>query len=1059
MALVLGLDLGARSVGWALLEKQGDNWTRIVRAGVRVFEAGTEGNIEQGRDQSRGATRRIARLARRQIRRRRQRARALYRELASAGLLPEVTPSPGSPLAVLIQQAINDLDEHLRQKYAQESAVSQLPYFLRARALDHRLEPHELGRVIYHLGQRRGFKSNRKAEAREKADGDPLKEQKDKSVVYREIEELKAQIQDTGARTLGEYLSRVDPAVERIRHRYTQRRMYEEEFEAIWEAQRPHHAALTRELKDRLWDILFKQRPLRATDDLVGECDWIPGEKRAPVWSMDYQRFRLLQAVNHLRVSENHSAPRPLSSEERLRLLDVLETQSKISFAQAKKILGLRKAEFTIEEGGEKNLPGNAVAAQFYEKLGQDWIRLKPEDRQALVECVAVAESDEQLLEALKQQWGLSEDQARRIVQEVSLPSGYARLSLKAIRAVMPYLEEGWDVQRARIEAGIPLHRPVELHDLLPPLADSGVAVYNPAVKRVLTEMRKVVNAIITHYGKPDEIHLETARELRKSREEREKDSKRMREHEKEREAIIRRICEEIGIPETRISRDDVRKAMLWEECNGMCPYSGRSLGGFASLFSGNSPAQIEHIIPFSRSLDNSFVNLTLAHVSENAYKGDKTPWEAYGANPEQWDRILQRVALFKGSYKKAKLNRFKMDSNAVGEFLEQFSSRALNDTRAAAVAAARYLALLFGGETVGGKLKILKITGQVTAHLRDAWDLNGLIPSIHRETRGEAADKEPKTPPLKSRDDHRHHAVDAVVVALCDQGSIHRLSEASKTAVAARRRLLAPMAPPWVGFREQLKDILKSMNISFRPDHRVTGALHKETFYTKLGQNQKGGDMVRLRVPVTSLSSKDIENIADPTVREIVRAKLEEVGGDAAKLEKNWPLLPNRNGNPVPIKKVRVNLNRAVVSVGKGRWQRWAEPSETHHIEIYEVTANGKTTWSGDVVTMRDAISRASRGELVVRRSREPNSRFLFSLAKEDMLRLQGDKSGIWVVKKIKSNTQIVLVPQHDARKEKEKDKSNGRETLNPTASGLRKYYAEKVVVLPIGDVVVCHE
>jgi len=1057
MPYVLGLDIGARSVGWALLEKEGDSFTRILRAGVRVFEAGTEGDIEQGRDESRGATRRAKRLARRQIRRRRQRARALYRELSGAGLLPPITPVPGSPMAVLIQEAINRLDCELRRKYAGERAVNQLPYLLRARALDHRLEPHELGRALYHLGQRRGFKSNRKAESGKKAMEDSSKAGEEKSLVYRGIDDLKRQIREAGARTLGEYFATLDPAEQRIRTRYTHRSMYEEEFEAIWEAQRRHHAALTRELKDRLWQILFEQRPLRDTEDLVGECAWIPGEKRAPVWSLDYQRYRVLQTVNHLRVAENRCAPRPLTHEERWRLLEELEKKPKVTIAQAKKLLGLKKAEFTIEEGGEKELPGDKVAAQFYEKLGESWSRLNPEERRALVECVATAETDEQLSETLQQQWGLSADQANKVVREVHLPSGYAPLSLKAIRAVMPYLEQGMDVQRARLAAGIPLDRPVSVHALLPPVADSRVAVFNPAVKRALTEMRKVVNAIIRRYGKPDEIHLETARELRKSREERMKESRRMRDREKEREEIIRRIRDEVGIPEEKISRDDVLKGLLWQECEGRCPYCGESLGGFASLFGGNSPAQIEHIIPFSRSLDNSFVNLTLAHVSDNAYKGDRTPREAYGSDPERWDEILQRVEVFKGSYSKAKLNRFKMDESAVGELFEQFSSRALNDTRASAVAAARYLSLLYGGETVDGKRKILKVTGQVTAYLRDVWGLNGLIPSIHREARGEAEDGQAEARPVKSRDDHRHHAVDAVVVALCNQGWIQRLSEANRGALAARRRLFAPVEPPWVGFKEQLKDILKSMNISFRPDHRVTGALHKETFYTRIGKNEKGGDVVRVRVPVTGLGSKDVEAIADPAVRAIVRAKLEEVGGNAKKLENNWPLLPNRNGKPVPIKKVRVNLNRAVVSVGKGRWQRWAEPSETHHIEIYEVTSRGKTAWSGDVVTMRDAIGRASRGEPVVRRDGGPNSRFLFSLAKEDTLRLQGEKPGIWVVKKIRANTQMMLVPQYDARKEK--DSSNGRESFSPTPGGLQKYSAEKVLVLPIGDVVRCNE
>lgn len=1057
MAFVLGLDIGARSIGWALLEKDGENWRRIVRAGVRVFEAGTEGDIESGRDESRGANRRTKRLMRRQIRRRRQRARILYRTLAQAGFLPEITPSPGSPMSVLIQQQINELDSQFRAKYAAEPAVQQLPYLLRARALDHPLEPFELGRVIYHLGQRRGFKSNRKAESRKAGAGDDSRAKEEKGKVYEGIDALRTLIEQAGARTLGEYFSRIDPAEQRIRGRYTHRSMYEAEFDAIWAAQKPHHPALTQELKDRLWTILFQQRPLQDKEEFVGECSWLPGEKRAPVWSLEFQRYRLLATLNHLRITDNRSAPRPLSPEERGTLLGLLDSTDKLTIAQAKRALGLRRtAEFTLEEGGEKHLPGNKVAAKFHAILGSRWTSLSPEKQNELVSLVAEAPTDEELESALQRHWGLDGEISRRIVREIILPSGYAMLSLRAIREVMPFLEQGMSVQEARQAAGIPLERQVPVHPMLPPLADSGVAVFNPAVKRTLTELRKVVNAIVRHYGKPDEIHIETARELRKSREERDKESKRMRDRERERERVRDQIHREVGIPLEQISREDILKGLLWLECEGNCPYCGQSLGGFASLFGGNSPAQIEHIIPFSRSLDNSFMNLTLAHVSDNAEKGNRTPWEAYGLDPERWEQILQRVATFRGGYAKAKLNRFRMDEDAVEKLIAEFHSRHLNDTRAAAVAAARYLSLLYGGEIVDGERKILKPTGQVTAYLRDVWGLNGLIPSIHREARGED-EPEDGNAIRKSRDDHRHHAVDAVAVALCDQGTIQLLSEANRGAAAARRRLFAPVAPPWVGFKEELRDVLKAMNISFRPDHRVTGTLHKETLYKYVGKNERDGDVVRVRVPVHTLSARELGQIVDPEVRAVVQAKLAEVGGDPKKLENNWPCLPNRNGAPVPIKRVRVDLNRAVVKIGAGIKQRWAEPSETHHIEIYEVTENGRTVWTGDVVSMREAIQRAARGEPVVRRNSGANAQFLFSLAKEDTVRLSGEKAGTWVVKKIRTNEQIILVPQHDARKEQ--DKSNCRVQIAPTAGGMRKYSAEKVAILPIGDVVPCHD
>ncbi len=141
------------------------------------------------------------------------------------------------------------------------------------------------------------------------------------------------------------------------------------------------------------------------------------------------------------------------------------------------------------------------------------------------------------------------------------------------------------------------------------------------------------------------------------------------------------------------------------------------------------------------------------------------------------------------------------------------------------------------------------------------------------------------------------------------------------------------------------------------------------------------------------------------------------------------------------------------MVPVGRGPWQRWAEPSETHHVEIFEVVENGKTVRRGDVVSMREAMERIRRGEPVVRRHAGPNTRFLFSLCKEDTVRLAGEKAGIWVVKKIAQKGQLTLVQQYDARPETE------RAPFSPRIGGLRQYSTEKVRILPIGDVVRCHD
>lgn len=1027
MAYILGLDLGARSLGWAAIVMEG-NSGRFLGAGVRVFEAGVEGSLETGREESRSAQRRMARLARRQTRRRRQRARQLYHALSEVGLLPAVNAAPGRPEACEIQAALNRLDGGLRSRYASSANVNQLPYLLRARALDERLEPYELGRAFYHLGQRRGFQSNRKA----KAKGDD--EERDK--VYAGIHDLETRL--AGKRTLGEYLAGLDPAQGRIRSRYTHRGMYEREFEAIFAAQQPHHPCLTPEFKDRLSEILFFQRPLQDSNELIGRCEWDPAQRRTQLWRPEYQRFRILQTANHLRVVSPDGESRRLEPDERQRLVGALELAREVGVSRAKRVIGIpANCKFSIEGGGETKFKGDGVAAQMSAQLGAVWDQADPAARTAILEGLAAAGTDEDAAELLVRHCGLSPDEAQKAAENIALPSGYASLSLASLRMVLPFLEQGLSVQEARQAAGFALTRTTPVHDLLPPLSDkavreAGIEVRNPAVARALTEMRKVVNAVVRRWGKPDEIHIEMARELKKTQEQRRKDVKTNRDRENERDRARRMIETEAGM--ARIGRKEIELALLYEECGGHCPYTGKPLGGLASILGGQAAVQVEHIIPRSISLDDSFSNLTLATVEANREKGNRTPWEAYGAEEQRFEGIIERVKTFRGAYARRKLERFQMKQTGKDELLEEFSSRQLNDTRYSSRIAAEYLGLLYGGEISNGKRNVLKATGQVTADLRGVWNLNEILSGDGR----------------KSRDDHRHHAIDAAVLAVLNQGWIQRLSLAAETAWQEKKRRYASVEPPWVGFKEGLKTVIDDMHISYRPEHRVSGALHKDSNYALVGKNDKDGDVVRIRKPVHRLSKDEVEKIVDEGVRVAVQAKLSLVG-DLKKLEADPPYLENRNGPRVPIRNVRIELNRAVRPVGRGYKSRFAEGGESHHVEVCEVPGKRTSVWRGEIVPMSEAMERIVKGREVIDRGEGPGRRFLFSLCKGDTVELRnpaGVRTGIWVVRKIMANQQILLVPERDARLEKE------REQFAPTVSGLAKLNARKVTVDPLGRV-----
>lgn len=231
MATRLGLDIGTNSIGWCLYD--GDN---IKDIGVRIFGQSPHG---AGRDPKSGASLAVDRRDARAMRRRRdryvRRRSALLEALVDTGLMPADA-----------QDA--------------KALVGCDPYAVRAAALDEALNPHHLGRALFHLNQRRGFKSNRKAER--KAGDD-----KEGGKIATGAKVLDLAMQETGARTYGEFLAGREAKRVRMRAEgdgydfYPERRHLEAEFDAIWATQATHHPALLIDaVRDRLRRIIFFQR-------------------------------------------------------------------------------------------------------------------------------------------------------------------------------------------------------------------------------------------------------------------------------------------------------------------------------------------------------------------------------------------------------------------------------------------------------------------------------------------------------------------------------------------------------------------------------------------------------------------------------------------------------------------------------------------------------------------------------------------------------------------------------------------------------------------------------
>ena len=417
-------------------------------------------------------------------------------------------------------------------------------------------------------------------------------------------------------------------------------------------------------------------------------------------------------------------------------------------------------------------------------------------------------EDPEVVRQEAREAWGLDDAQADAVAH-VTLPMGYSNLSEKAIRKILPHLERGLAFSDAVVEAGYPHHsdfRSAESHDELPyygvvlerdavgadhtkdPQKDGEPERYgrfpNPTVHIGLNQLRRVVNRLIEVYGKPEEIVVELARDLKANLEQKQR-YRRQQEEGKERNERLDEMLESEGQTATPHMR---RKFRLWEEQGPIharrCPFSGDPIS-FNMVVSNQT--EIEHILPFSRTLDDSPANKVLCTIQANRDKGDRSPFEAFGHNPPEYkyDEILTRARALPGN------KRWRFDPDAMEQFerTRDFLDRQLNETRYLSRTARSYLACLYD-EKAEGRQRVFAIPGFMTALLRRAWGLEGML---RVSETGEIV--------RKQRDDHRHHAIDALVVANTAQGLLQRFAHAASSRFEERADRLTAVAGdvrPW---------------------------------------------------------------------------------------------------------------------------------------------------------------------------------------------------------------------------------------------------------------------
>lgn len=1036
----LALDLGSTSLGWAVLRlntEQPPSPTAIIKAGVRIFS--------DGRNPKDGSSLAVTRRAARAMRRRRD--RLLKRK--------------NRMVALLLKHGF--FPEHAAERKTLERLN---PYELRAKGLSEALTPSQFARALFHINQRRGFKSNRKTD----------KKDNDSGALKTAISALRQQLDPTGAdgkaRTVGELLWKRMQSGDGVRARYRERRVEKEdgktridksydlyidramidaEFDALWAKQSALNPAIFTEAAGKeLKDCLLHQRPLKPVKP--GRCTLEPDEERAPLALPSQQRFRIYQEVNNLRVLREDLRDEALTLEQRDQIVTMLErpkkdkkTAHEVTFDQIRTALNLGgNTKFNLEDAKRTALKGNATSSNLSRSylFGPGWVELPLQRQDEIAMRLLTEESEAALITWLQREFGFDETRAEAIAS-TGLAEGYGSLSAKALAKILPALQaEVITYDKAVKAAGYEHHSHIShaqaAGEILPALPyygeylqrhvgfGTGVVtdppekrygkIANPTVHIGLNQVRVVVNALIARYGHPSEVIVEVARDLKQSQEQRKETQEQQAKNQKRNDRLRADAAGILQIPPERVKHADIQKLILWEELNfgdaadRRCPYSGVQIGARMAL---SDEVEIEHILPFSQTLDDSLNNKTLAIRRANRVKGNRTPSQAKEDFERQgwsYEGILQRAELMPRN------KRYRFGPDGYEKWLREdkdFLARALNDTRHLSRVAREYLSLICPQNT-------RVIPGQMTAMLRAKFGLNDVL-GLNGE---------------KNRNDHRHHAVDACVIAVTDQGMLQQFAQASASAREKQLdKLVETMPLPWPTYREHVERAVSNIWVSHKPDHGYEGAMMEATAY---GIRKDGS--IKQKVKIDGEEGREIKNL----IRISESKQPQRHGVDA-------------EGNPLPY----------LGYVGGSNY-------------CIEIVRNENGTWKGEVITTFIAYQRVANEVKRLRRignSHQEAYRSAIEGLREDrsssgkplvMRLMKGDtvlittvdgetekEKKLLSVVKIDPSTNVVFSEINEAGELKKRHTDNN-DTFRYTNMGgdsFRRARARRVTISPIGD------
>jgi len=991
MKKILGLDLGVSSIGWAYIhegEKE-DEQSAIIDVGVRIvpldvtnktkFEKGQAITINQDRTTKRGARRNLDRY---QLRR-----KSLTSTLKALNMLPD------NALITL--------------------KTLQL-YELRNNALHQQLTLKEIGRILLHLNQKRGYKSSRKENA--KLDGEDKKNKESEYLggINSRSAELKEKGITIGQKLYADFFENYEANDKQIislsiKNKIYPREDYITEFNAIWDYQSKFYPnILTEETKLKIRDgIIYHQRPLKSQKGLVSLCEFESkksmvkkdgkdvtkhiGSKVAARSNPLAQLSKVWESINNMSFeSPDSGTKRILSLQEKREIFEHLNTHDKITLKELRSILrdkSLRSNQ-QVEKAG---LRGNDTRVKIEQALinsGLDKVIIKqllqfnltyttvdladskreainnyqPKSKQKRFEASEVVidkisgeiielkeitiniereplyiiwhllhsiDNPDELKSALLKHetlkhLGLTDSAAWHLTKVVFKSNDYSSKSVKAIRKILPFLMNGYVYSDSCALAGYDHSNSLtkernENRELLSrlELLKKG-DLRQPVVEKILNQLINLVNAIIEspELGRPDEIRIELARELQQSADERNNtysyNTKRSSENDE--------IADEIQKFNLKPTTHRIKKWRVWHETKGYSLYTGKTIG--LAEFLNADAVDIEHIIPQSVLFDNSLSNWTICERDENNRKGSMTAFDWMSNKGEKaLSEYINQVnyfytqfiakdnkekAIYRVGISKRKRDYLLMPFEKIPS---DFISRQLNETRYITRKSAEIL------KDVCRQTKIT--SGSVTDYLRHHWGYDNILHDLNFDRYKKAGltyindDKKERITGWSKRMDHRHHAIDALVVACTKQSIIQRLNnlnqkkEKSQNLKEVEHKGLKKLVLEYKLFDiSTVTEKLSSTLISYKAGKRVVsrrknkignqsrlepkGALHEESVY---------GLVKRIAEKPLKLNGKfkpeDVKNIVHPRYKELISQRLFEFENDPGKAFKNLNKTP----------------------------------------------------------------------------------------------------------------------------------------------------------------------